>query len=417
MQHILPYSEETEVLDDRRDLPDGWQVTRLGRLVILKSGGTPSKSDPAYWDGDIPWLSAKDLKSFRLSSAQDMVTELAVTNGTRLVPANHLLILVRGMTLLKDVPIGLTTRAVTFNQDLKAMEVQDGTDATYLAYWLVAHKEQLKDLVDRAGHGTGRLPTERLIGLKVWLPSLLEQRCIADILDDADTAVRATENLIEAKTRYQRVLAEQLLTGKFWFTEFRGQTWREAKLGDFLSEKSERCPANETPVVLSCSKLYGILLQSERFSKQMASHDLRRYKFVEPGNLVFDPMLLWDASIAFSELRGVVSPAYCTLRFVSEQADWRFFRYLLYTATMRYNYKAISKGTNARRKKVTASDFLKINVRVPSLKEQSKIAEVLELVDSEIVLLRRELDVLKRQKQALMQKLLTGQVRAKEFRP
>ncbi len=417
MQTTLPYSEENEVSDDCLDLPNGWQVKKLGQLVKLKSGGTPSKSNPTYWNGDIPWLSAKDLKSFRLSSAQDMVTELAVANGTHLISANHLLILVRGMTLLKDVPIGLTTCAVAFNQDLKAMEVRQGTDAAYLAYWLVAHKEYLKDLVDRAGHGTGRLPTERLIEVKVCLPSLPEQALIAKILDDADAVVRASESLIEAKSRYKRALAEQLLTGKFRFPEFKGQAWREAKLGEFLSQMSERCPVNETPVVLSCSKLYGILLQSDRFSKQMASHDLRRYKFVEAGNLVFDPMLLWDASIAFSELRGVVSPAYCTLQFVSEQADRRFFRYLLYTATMRYNYKAISKGTNARRKKVTASDFLKIDVRIPSLLEQSKIAEVLELVDSEIALLRRELDVLKKQKQELMHQLLTGQVRVKEFHP
>ncbi len=256
-----------------------------------------------------------------------------------------------------------------------------------------------------------------LANAPMLLPPLLEQRRIVEILDESDAAVRTTEALIAAKLKHKRAWAERLLTGKVRFPEFAGETWREAGLGEFFRDRNARYKGDEPPVVLSCSKIRGIVPQTDLFSRILASKDLGRYKFVEPGDLVFDPMLLWDASINFSTRRGVVSPAYSTLQFVAAHAEPRFFHYLFDTHALRHVYKTISQGTNTRRKKATAADFLKLRVRLPGQQEQQRIAEVLGLMDEEITLRRRQLTALKAQKQGLMQKLLTGEVRVKEFAP
>ena len=66
-----------------------WEYLPLGECATFLSGGTPSKKREDFWVGDIPWVSAKDLKIFRLHDAEDHVTAEAIKAGSRLVSAEH----------------------------------------------------------------------------------------------------------------------------------------------------------------------------------------------------------------------------------------------------------------------------------------------------------------------------------------
>lgn len=247
------------------------------------------------------------------------------------------------------------------------------------------------------------------------VPCRCEQGAILEVLECAEEAVRAADALIERKVAYRKALAETLLTGRSRFPGF-DDVWDELQFSEFFESKDARAP-NAQPAILSCSKLYGILLQSDRFSKQLASADHRHYKHIVPGDLVYDPMLLWDASISFTELEGVVSPAYETLSWIGdEKGDRRYFKALFRSEMMKQTYKRISQGTNARRRKAPVTDFLRVSLPLPGKDEQRRIADLLGEVDTEIALLRKQREALNGQKQGLMQKLLTGEVRLKEFR-
>src|SRR5262245_15164173 len=124
-------------LGDRENLL-GWKKTSLAALGTIASGGTPSKQCVEYWGGQIPWVTAKDMKSFDLDSAELSITSVGAENGSRVVPASSILILVRGMTLLKDIPICLISRPMAFNQDVRAIQTNGEVDARFLAYALVA---------------------------------------------------------------------------------------------------------------------------------------------------------------------------------------------------------------------------------------------------------------------------------------
>ena len=123
-----------------------WRDTTLGQLTDFLSGGTPSKDAPQYWGGPIPWVSAKDMKRFRLDDTEDHVTEDGVANGTRLVPAGTVLLLARGMTLLNDLPICVANRPMTFNQDVKALRPKPDVRDDFLPYLLLGNKERLLSL-------------------------------------------------------------------------------------------------------------------------------------------------------------------------------------------------------------------------------------------------------------------------------
>ena len=122
----------------------GWKSYDLGDLTVWKSGGTPSKSDQTYWNGDVPWISAKTFIGSKISDSNIKITKAGLDNGSRLAGLDSILLLVRGSGLFKDIPIGIVTRPVAFNQDIKAIEV-DKTKVLplFLMYWLISNKTLL----------------------------------------------------------------------------------------------------------------------------------------------------------------------------------------------------------------------------------------------------------------------------------
>jgi len=191
-----------------------WKETTLGECAAWLSGGTPFKGNDAFWFGTIPWVSAKDMKRFRLHDAEDHISPLAVGCGGKLVPAGTILLLVRGMTLHNDVPICMVTREMAFNQDIKALRPAKSVDGAFLAYWLLANKPNLLSSVDHAGHGTGRLVTDTLKEMLVQLPPLPEQRAIASVLGTLDDLIDLNRETNEILEEMARALF------KSWFVDF-----------------------------------------------------------------------------------------------------------------------------------------------------------------------------------------------------
>lgn len=193
----------------------GWRRCALGDVITLRSGGTPSKANPSYWDGGLPWISSKDMGPIYLHNAQDHVSESAVGNGTRSIEPGTILMVVRSMILAREVPIGITQARACFNQDLKAVIPARDIDNQFLLYWLLANRPDILGIVDEAGHGTKRIQTDRLLALPLDLPPLPTQRRIASILG-------AYDDLMEVNRRRIAVL-EEMARGLFeeWFVRFR----------------------------------------------------------------------------------------------------------------------------------------------------------------------------------------------------
>ena len=153
----------------------------LGDFIKLVSGSTPSKAEASYWNGLTPWISAKDMGSFWIEDSEDHLTSEGVDAASKLVPPGTVLLLTRGMTLHKRVPICRTAKAATFNQDVKAVLPREGLSSRFLPYLLVGNHDRLHERVDTAGHGTGRLNTGALMSFPVSMchPSVIWSSCVA----------------------------------------------------------------------------------------------------------------------------------------------------------------------------------------------------------------------------------------------
>ena len=212
MQQLFPREGETQ---PRLRFPDfqnagEWEPKRLDELVDIQSGATPSKANPAFWNGSVPWVSAKDMKRLFLEDAEDHISAEAVNDGARLVPPGTLLVLTRGMTLLKDVPICVLRREMSFNQDVKGLRPKDGVDGLFLAWMLTGNKQRLLAMVNVAGHGTGKLDTDELKALELMLPPPAEQQRIASCLSSLDTLITAETQKLEALKTHKKGLMQQL---------------------------------------------------------------------------------------------------------------------------------------------------------------------------------------------------------------
>jgi len=209
-------SDITHEFEESRvgSIPIEWHVRSLGNVGEWFSGGTPSKSNPRFWNGSFPWASSKDMKQLRLSDTEDHITEDAVKSGTRLVPKNTILIVVRGMVLAHTFPVALTTTKMAFNQDLKACVCNSEISPSYLAYYLAAHGEHLLRLTTAATHGTKRIDSKELFEYEFALPKdEKEQDKILEIIATSESQLLALKDDLAKLIRIKRGLLQDLFTG------------------------------------------------------------------------------------------------------------------------------------------------------------------------------------------------------------
>ncbi len=239
----------------------GWPTRPLRDCAVWYSGGTPSKGTASYWGGSIPWISAKSLTDFFISDSEDRVTEEGARNGTRLVPKDTILFIVRGMSLKSEFRMGITTRPVTFNQDLKALVAVDDIVPAYLAYAIKAKTGEILQLVGEAGHGTGVLPTDRIQSLQIPVPPVREQHAIADIIGALDAKIALNDRMNATLEAMARALF------KSWFIDFdpvrakaegRSPMGIDAETAKLFPNEFIHSPLGDIPEGFSAVPLYDI---------------------------------------------------------------------------------------------------------------------------------------------------------------
>ena len=195
-------------------LPEGWAIVPAGELGDWRGGGTPSKSNEAFWKaGTIPWVSPKDMKRQFISDAEDHITEAAIAgSATQRVPANSILMVTRSGILQHSLPVAINTVPVTVNQDLKTLSPFEGILPEYILRHLQADARLILEAASKTGTTVESIDFDRLKAYPIRLAPLPEQKRIVAKVDGltARTA-RARTDLARIPTliaRYkQRLLA------------------------------------------------------------------------------------------------------------------------------------------------------------------------------------------------------------------
>lgn len=191
-----------------------WKTKTLDEVVTFLSGGTPSKNNENYWNGDIPWISATSLRTFFIWRSDSNVTNEAVAAGSKMAPVGSTLLLVRGSALHNEILAGLVTKPVCFNQDVKALVPSNDLFPKFLTTLLLGMAKELLKLVSSAGNTAGVLDTKLLKAFKIPLPSVQEQTAIAEVLSDLDAEITALEARRDKTRALKQGMMQELLTGR-----------------------------------------------------------------------------------------------------------------------------------------------------------------------------------------------------------
>ena len=207
-----------------------WKEYKLGDVIKLSSGGTPNKSNASYWDGDIPWISAKSMYDDYLYSSDVSITNEGLNNGSKLAPINSILLLTRGSGLFNRIPVCLVKKEMAFNQDVKCIESsnQDIVSNLFLFYWLMGNKLEISNILETTGIGAGKIDTERFKNITIQLPPIESQRILINFAESIMLKIELNRRINE------NLEAQAQALFKSWFVDFepfRDGEFVESELG------------------------------------------------------------------------------------------------------------------------------------------------------------------------------------------
>ena len=204
-----------------------WTSVKLGEACTILGGGTPTRSNSEYYGGTIPWVTPKDMKTWEIRGAELGITQVGLENSaTRLVPANTVLVVVRSGVLKHTIPVAISRLPVAINQDMKAILCSDQLHPDFLARFLKARSPIILQWVRATT--ADNFPIDKLKGLELPLPPVLEQRRIAEILDKSDE-LRAKRRAALAQLD---ILTQSIFLDMFGDPATNPKGWPQVSIGD-----------------------------------------------------------------------------------------------------------------------------------------------------------------------------------------
>ena len=397
-------------MSEFKNLPSGWKVVRLGdvaeksilknrnnliKLVLSNSAIDGLVAQNEYFDKDI--ANKENIQDYYIVDLGDFVYNPRISQSAPTGPIN------RNM-LSKGIVSPLYT----------VFTVQDEILAKFLAYFFktIVWQNQVKSVANYgARYDRINITDNAFFSLKILLPPLDEQEKIAEILSTWDEAINLTINLIESKKQFKKALMQNLLTAKIRFLQFKDE-WRAIK----LSEICDISTGTSKSRFIGDGKFYIVDMGS---ITQDGLLNLTKTTNLNQDFLDFGDLVMPKDDIGGGKIIGKVAVIDKDNTYVLSDHIFRiktiensnFLAYLINSDLINKKIRREVSGTAQLGLSKRTIENLKI--KLPNLKEQQKIAEVLTACDDEINLLNLKLENLKKQKQGLMQKLLSGKVRAR----
>lgn len=387
-------------------IPQEWEVMRLGDIVSITSGESPSLYHLKA-EGKYPYVKVEDLNN--CEKYQESSREYSDDNNTT-IKAGSIIFPKRGASILNN-KVRIAAKDIQMDSNMMAITPHTAIVDTEFLYIRILH-ERLYRIADTSS--IPQINNKHIIPYKIAVPPLAEQRKIAEVLGVWDEAIEKQARLIEKLALRKRALMQRLLSAKLRLPGF-SEPWKTLHIADFAFEINSRNKSNSPYEVLSCTKYEGLVSSLKYFGKQIYSDDLSTYKIVPKNRFAYATNHIEEGSIGYQSKydQALISPMYTVFGTNPSLINDAFLYKLLKTQKLIYLYKSRMEGSIDRRGGLRWNDFASIKIALPSIEEQTAIAEVLTAADREIELAKEKLERLRRQKRGLMQQLLTGKKRVK----
>ncbi len=286
-------------------------------------------------------------------------------------------------------------------------------DSLLISYLLELDSSRKQKRVLGQGNSIVHIYTSDLQRLKIPIPSASEINKIVAILEALDKAISKTQQIITQIQQRNKGLMQQLLIGKIRLKEFKNE-WKKLKIYEIAKEVSLKNKEDKTLTVLSCTKYDGLVPSLEYFGRRVFGSDTSTYKIVPKGHFAYATNHIEEGSIGYQTKydEALISPMYTVFK-TSNDVNDDFLYKLLKSHDYIHQYCKRMEGSIDRRGGLRWEAFSKIPVILPEYDEQLAITSLINIAVEEVSLYEKQLSKLQKQKNGLMQKLLTGEVRVK----
>ena len=404
-------------MSEFKNLPSGWKVVRLGEIGKVINGLTYSPDNVS--NNGLLVLRSSNINNNSIVLNNDDVYVKGISKFNKTLE-NDILICVRNGS--KNL-IGKSALITEKYKDLAFGAFMAIFRSNYNLFLIHIFKTNtfFKQVKNDLGATINSINNGNLLNFKIPLPPLDEQEKIAEILSTWDEAINLTINLIESKKQFKKALMQNLLTAKIRFPQLKDE-WEETKLGNIgksynglIGKVAEDFQNGKSNFITYKNIFDNPKIDINIFEKVKIMED-EEQNLVKFGDIFFTtssetPNEVGISSVLLSKCGILYLNSFCfgfrlnNFEILSPCFAVFYFR----SDCFRKQIFKLAQGST--RFNISKTEVLNLNIKIPNLDEQQKIAEVLTACDDEINLLNLKLENLKKQKQGLMQKLLSGKVR------
>lgn len=378
----------------------GWQNLRTSEF--LDSGDYMLITGTDFEDGAINYSTCHYVKQERYE--QDK--HIQVSDGSILITKDGTL---GKVAYIQGLSIPATLNAGVFNVEIKD---KNEVSSKYLFQYLKA--PFLMDYVDKKATGgtIKHLNQNILIDFPVVMPTKVEQRAIGKYFEKFDHLITLHQSKYDKLTDMKKAMLEKMfpkdgeVVPEIRFREF-SNNWEKRKVEELLIERDEQAPMSEEYPLMAFIAYEGVAPKGDRYDRSALVSDMERklYKKTEFGDFIYSSNNLETGSIGLNKYgKASISPVYSIFR-PTGIADSDFLGRRLVRKDFINEMVKWRQGVIYGQWRIHESDFIKIEISVPSVKEQRKIGLFLDSLDRLIILHQRKLEKLKNLKKAFLEKM------------
>ncbi len=356
----------------------------LSYCISLYGGGTPSKDNPEYWNGDIPWASVKDLKTKSLKATQDSISALGLANSSsKIVKAGSIIIATRmavGRVVISEIDAAI-------NQDLKAVVCSDKVDVKYLFHFLFSQENNLNKVA--SGATVKGIKINHIMDMRIHLPPLAEQQKIASILDAADSLRQKDQQLIEKYT----ALSQSLFLEMFGDPKVNPNNWPLTALGKIIEEGPQNGlykPSGDygtgTPIIRIDSFHNSVVELSKLKRVRVSEGELSKFEIFEGDfvlNRVNSPSHLGKCGLVSKvKERMVFESNMMRIKFNKSMVNNTFMLSILSSKYLKHQILNSSKDA-VNQSSINQKDVNSFEIPLPPIELQNQFAELIQAIEAQ----------------------------------
>ena len=390
-----------------------WESKKLGEISSVSSGGTPSRANPLYWNGDIPWVSTTLIDFNFIEKSEEYITQEGLENSSaKLFPIGTLLMAMYGQGKTRGKVAILNIEATT-NQACGAIITNKEVLNPFFAFQnLVKRYDEIRDLSNQGSQEN--LSGGIIKGIEITFPKLSEQDKITSFLSLIDERIQTQNKIIEQLETLIKGLSEKLFSQKVRFKEFTDE-WELKSLGEIgetfngLSGKNKNNFGKGKPYIQYKQIFDSSRVQLENCGLVEISKS-ENQNSVRYGDIFFTISSetsneIGMSSVLLDKVSEVYLNSFCFgYRVLSFQILHPLFSSYLFRSSI-FRTKIIKLAQGSTRYNMSKVELLKLTISLPCEEEQISISQFLFTIDSKIQTEKNTLEKYHSQKEYLLHNL------------